>query len=85
MKMVVWITVYRDTIEKHNADWNLSDILVKEDFFKQYYNKCIASKHDNEYRDYEHFFDEYTCDDTEDFYQYAKEHNAILEIEHMEN
>lgn len=83
--MNVWISVYRDTIEEHDKDWNLSDILVTEEFAKQYYKDCIASNKDNEYKDYEDFMMEYTCDDTEEFYQYAKEHNAIIKLEHLEN
>ena len=84
MNKRIWISVYRDTIEKHNKDWNLSDILVTENFAKQYYNERIATLEENEYKNYQDFISEYTCDDTEDFYKYAKEHDAIIEISHME-
>ena len=51
------------------------------DFAKQYFNECIATLDYNVYRDFEEFLDEYTADDTEDFYNYAVEHNAILDKE----
>lgn len=84
MTKEVWVQVYRDTIEDHDKDWNLTDILVTEEFVKQYYNECVASLEDNIFKTYEDFISEYTCDDTEDFYYYAKIHNAIISLEHIE-
>lgn len=84
MNKNIWIEVYRDTIERHDKDWNLSDILVSREFAEQYYNECITTDEDNLYETFEEFLSEYTCDDTEDFYEYAKHHNAIIELEHME-
>ena len=34
---------------------------------------------------YEEFMDNYTADDTEDLYEYAKKHDAIIKIKHMED
>lgn len=81
MNEKVWICVYRDTIEQHDNSENLTEILVTMDFAKQYFNECIATLDYNSYRDFEEFLDEYTADDTEDFYSYAVEHNAILDKE----
>lgn len=72
------ICVYRDTIEEHNDDWNLSEVWVIKDFAEQYYNN---SENKEYYETFEDFLNEFTADDTEDFYEYAKEHNAIIEIE----
>lgn len=77
-----WIVVYRDTIEKHNEDNNLSAILVSEDFVEQYFNECISNKLDYT-MSLGDWLIEYTADETMDFYQYAKEHNAIIEIQQL--
>ena len=82
MKRNIWICVYRDTIEEHDASTNLSEILVTEDFAKQYFEECIVPNCEEEISFDTWYNDEYTADETEDFYQYAKEHNAILDIEH---
>lgn len=84
MNKNIWIEVYRDTIERHDADWNLSDILVTREFAEKYFNECILTSEDNIYDTFDEFLNEYTCDDTEDFYQYAKHHNAIIALEHIE-
>lgn len=73
------ICVYRDTIEEHNASNNLTEILVTKDFAEQYYNN---SDNKDYYKTFDDFLNEYTSDETEDFYEYAKKHNAIIEIEH---
>lgn len=70
----IWIEVYRDTIEEHDEDDNLSAILVTEDFAKKYVNECVKDD------DFENWMTDYTADNTIDFYQYAKEHDAIIEI-----
>lgn len=75
----MWVCVYRDTIERHDEDWNLTEVLVTRDFAEQYFNECIASCEDNPYKTFDDFLGEYTADDTEDFYQYAMEHNAVLD------
>jgi hypothetical protein len=80
----VWFTVYKDTIRQHNDDWNLSDIQVTEEFSRQYFNECKVDS-DCEWKTYEEFMDNYTADDTEDLYEYAKKHDAIIKIEHMED
>ena len=33
--------------------------------------------------EFDEFLDNYTCDDTVDFYKYAKEHDAIIEIKNI--
>lgn len=80
----VWVCVYRDTIEEHSDKYNLSEILVTEDFVKQYFKDCVIEYYDeDEDIDFDTwYYDEYTADETVDFYQYAKERNAILEIKH---
>ena len=77
----VWITVYKDTIKQHCDCDNLSDIQVSEEFAKQYFDECKKNT-DCEWKTYEEFMNNFTADDTEDFYEYAKKHNAILEIDH---
>lgn len=72
-----WILVYRNTIEKHNEDNNLAEVLVTEDFFEQYFNEFKKEY----YNTVEDFLDEYLADDTENFYDYAMKHNAVLGIE----
>lgn len=71
----VWICVYRDTIEQHDDDWNLTDILVTKEFFEQYFNELKKEYWDS----LEEFLNEFTADDTQDFYKYAVKHNAILD------
>lgn len=71
----MWVCVYRDTIEEHEDDWNLTDILITKEFFKQYFNELKKEL----WNDLEEFLNEYTADDTQDFYNYATKHNAILD------
>lgn len=75
----VWITVYKDTIKQHDDDSNLVDIEVTVDFSKQYFDECIK-RSDCEWQTYEEFMDNFTADDTENFYEYAVKRNAILDI-----
>ena len=72
----IWICVYRDTIEEHDEDDNLAEVLVTNDFFEQYFKECLA----NDWKSVDEFLDEYTADSTEDFYSYAMEHNAVIEV-----
>lgn len=71
----VWICVYRDTIEEHEDDTNLTEVQVTEKFARQYVKECKSEYFDS----FEKFWVEYTADDTEDFYDYAMKHNAIIE------
>ena len=80
----VWIAVYKDTIKQHDDDWNQTDIQVTEDFARKYFNDCKRNS-DCEWKTYEEFMENYTMDDTEDFYNYAKKSDAIIKIEHMED
>lgn len=82
--MNAWICVYRDTIEEHENDWNLTDIEVTEEFAQQYFEECIKES-DCEWKKYDDFIVNYTADDTEDFYEYAKKYNAILRMKHWTN
>jgi hypothetical protein len=90
---VIWICVYRDTIEELEDDWqtNLSEILVTMDFANQYYKEYIEpyfeennmTEKDIEWENASEFWTDYhTADDTEEFYDYASKHNAILDIKH---
>lgn len=76
-KETIWICVYRDTIEQHNASTNLTEVLVTKEFAEQYVNERKSGVYDN----MEDFLDNYTADDTEDFYSYAMEYNAVLDKE----
>ena len=72
----LWICVYRDTVEEHNENDNLAEILVTENFAKQYFNERFAE----DGLTFNDFLNEYTADWTEDFYSYAMKHNAVIEI-----
>ena len=79
MENLAWVCVYRDTIERHEESDNLAYVCVTKEFAEQYYEECIKPEWD--YGSFEIFYHkEYTADDTEDFYDYAKGHNAIIDI-----
>lgn len=78
---LAWICVYRDTIEEHDEDWNLSEVLVMRDFARQYFEERQAKNYDESIV-FEDWIMDYDADDTEDFYEYAMHHNAVLDIEH---
>ena len=73
----IWICVYRDTIEEHGESRNLTEVLVTTEFAEQYFNECQSNVFDS----MEDFLNEYTADDTQDFYEYAMKHNAVIETE----
>ena len=73
----LWICVYRDTIEEHDESENLTEVLVTKDFFEQYFNE----RQKGYFNSIEEFLDEYTADHTEDFYEYAMNHNAVIKTE----
>lgn len=73
----IWICVYRDTIEEHDESENLTEVLVTKEFFEQYFNERQKGYFDN----IEDFLNEYTADYTEDFYEYAMKHNAVIKTE----
>ena len=79
-KETMWITVYRDRIEKYDEDWdcNLASVLVTKEFAEQYIQELGKNKYFNSLED---FLNEYTADDTDDFYEYAINHNAVIEVE----
>lgn len=77
----VLITVYKDTINhKYNEDNNLTNICVDYSFAKEYYKEKINKL---DYPTYSLFINNCTAEDTEDFYEYAKEHNKIISMEDM--
>lgn len=73
----VWICVYRDTIEDHDETENLADVQVTVEFVEQYVKERQVGIFENT----EEFFNEYTADNTEDFYEYAMKHGAVLAVE----
>lgn len=73
----ICICVYRDTIEQHDESRNLTEVLVTEDFVKQYVEERKSGVFDN----MEDFLNNYTADDTEDFYEYAVKHGAVIKTE----
>lgn len=73
----IWICVYRDTIEEHDDNNNLTEVQVTKEFAEQYVKERKSEYFDS----FNGFWIEYTADDTEDFYEYAMEHNAVIQIE----
>lgn len=73
----IGVCVYRDTIEKHNEVNNLSYVEVTMNFLDQY----VRERQGGLFKDLEEFLNEYTADDTEDFYEYAMEHGAVIAVE----
>ena len=73
----VGILVYRDTIEEHDDIDNLAEIFVTKKFAQRYFNECGKDVY---WDSLEEFLNDYTADCTEDFYEYAWRHNAIIEI-----
>lgn len=75
------ITVYKDTINhQYNGDNNLSCIYVEKEFAELYFLEKVNK---DDYRSFTDFINNYTADDTEDFYEFAKEYNAIIKVEDM--
>lgn len=73
----VWICVYRDTIEEHDEIDNLAYVQVTMDFLAKY----VTERQDGLFEGLEEFLNEYTADNTEDFYKYAMEHGAVIQVE----
>lgn len=72
-----WICVYRDTIEEHDEIDNLAYVQVTKEFVEQY----VKERQNGLFESLEEFFDEYTADNTEDFYEYAMAHGAVIAVE----
>lgn len=70
------VCVYRDTIEEHDEVDNLAYVQVTKDFLDQYVKECKKG-----FESLEEFLDEYTADTTEDFYEYAMKHGAVIAVE----
>lgn len=77
----IWICVYRDTIEEHDEVTNLTEVQVTKEFAEQFFNECVLADVDNEYETFEDFYNEYTADETQGFYDYAMKHNAVITTE----
>lgn len=82
MDNIINIAVYRDTFEDFWSkpemdDTNIAEVYVSIDFARQYWNERLTEA----YNTFDDFLDNFTCDDTEDFYEYASERNAIIRIE----
>ena len=73
----IWICVYRDTIEEHEDNNNLTEVQVTKEFAEQYFNEYQKPY----YKNMEDFLNEYTADETQDFYEYAMKHNAVIKTE----
>jgi len=71
------VCVYRDTIEEHDEVNNLSYVEVAMNFLDQY----VRERQGGLFKDLEEFLNEYTADNTEDFYEYAMEHKAVIAVE----
>lgn len=71
-----WIFVYRDTIEEHDEIDNLAEVQVTREFVEQY----VKERQDGLFDNVEEFLNEYTADNTEDFYEYAMKHNAVIKV-----
>lgn len=72
-----WVCVYRDTIEEHDEINNLAYVEVTKDFLAKY----VEERQNGLFEGLEEFFNEYTADNTEDFYEYAMAHGAVLAVE----
>ena len=73
----IWVCVYRDTIEEHDEADNLAYVQVTMNFLAKY----VRERHEGFFKDVEEFLDEYTADNTEDFYEYAMKHGAVIKVE----
>lgn len=89
----LWITVYRDCIDGSqfddfgNCKWNdnLADVQVTEKFARQYYNERVDKSNSGmlygtSWKSFNGWLHDYNADDVDDFYEYAKKHNAVLAI-----
>lgn len=72
----VWVCVYKDTIEEHDEADNLAYVEVTMEFFEQY-----VKERKRGFESLEEFLNEYTADTTEDFYEYAMKHGAVIAVE----
>jgi len=75
------ITVYKDTVNhEYNGDNNLLCVYVEKEFAELYFSDKVSK---DDYRNFAEFINNYTAEDTEDFYEFAKEYDAIIRIEDM--
>lgn len=76
MTKKAWVCVYRDTIEEHDEIDNLAEVQVTMEFVEQY----VREKQNGIFDNVEEFLNEYTADNTEDFYEYAMKHKAVIQV-----
>ena len=88
---LIWIDVYADTTPYKQADNNLLSVLVSKDTAEAYFNRFIGvGKTTNgniqkeKYETVDDWLADYWCDDTEDFYEFAKKRNAIIATNYAE-
>ena len=77
--LYLFLLQYKQECRKNIADNNISYVKVTRDFAKNYWEE----RQSEYYTTFDEFLDNYTCDDTVDFYKYAKEHDAIIEIKNI--
>ena len=82
---LIWIDVYADTTPYKQADNNLLSVLVSRETAKAYFEKFIGvgritngNIEKEKYETVEDWIADYWCDDTEEFYEFAKKRNAIV-------
>lgn len=73
----VLVCVYRDTVEEHDEVDNLAYVEVTMEFLDKY-----VKERKKGFENLEEFLNEYTADTTEDFYEYAMEHGAVIDIQY---
>ena len=81
VRKVVCIEVYHDTIERHEEISNLSEVLVTENFARNYFNEYISNKYDGTIS-FDYWIMNHDADETMDFYQYAKYNDAVIDVKH---
>lgn len=72
----VLVCVYRDTIEEHDEVDNLAYVEVTKKFLELY----VREQQGGFFKDVEEFLNEYTADNTEDFYEFAMEYGAVIQV-----
>ena len=82
---LIWIDVYADTTPYKQADNNLLSVLVSRETTKAYFDQYIGiGKQTNgniekdTYESVNDWLADYWCDDTDQFYEFAKKRNAII-------
>ena len=77
----VWICVYKDTIKSHFDSDNLAHVRVLKSFAERWFEEKFKPSDDCEWKSFDDFFVNYTADDTEGFYAYAKQRDAVYGLD----